>query len=180
MSKVLVLYYSSYGHLETMANAVAEGAREAGATVDIKRVPETVRPHLLQAQSRILQNIPLALVPYHLAVENYNVALSQAPASWLASRLRMRPVLALRLPARPQVHPTLGSGASGPSARPQRSPRCQALPVALLAGGAAVVVAGGPAPGAAGSSCQGPAARSGRRGGSRGRGAAAGPPGDVS
>ena len=69
----------------------------------VQRVPETVRPHLLQAQSRILQNIPLALVPYHLAVENYNVALSQAPASLLASRLRMRPVLALRLPARPGV-----------------------------------------------------------------------------
>lgn len=42
MAKVLVLYYSSYGHIETMANAVAEGAREAGATVDIKRVPELV------------------------------------------------------------------------------------------------------------------------------------------
>ena len=41
MSKVLVLYYSSYGHLETMANAVAEGARATGATVDVKRVPET-------------------------------------------------------------------------------------------------------------------------------------------
>lgn len=42
MSKVLVLYYSAYGHIETMANAVAEGAREAGAQVDIKRVPELV------------------------------------------------------------------------------------------------------------------------------------------
>jgi NAD(P)H dehydrogenase (quinone) len=41
MPKVLVLYYSSYGHIETMANAIAEGARAAGATVDIKRVPET-------------------------------------------------------------------------------------------------------------------------------------------
>jgi NAD(P)H dehydrogenase (quinone) len=40
MAKVLVLYYSAYGHIETMANAVAEGAREAGAQVDIKRVPE--------------------------------------------------------------------------------------------------------------------------------------------
>src|SRR5882757_6833081 len=39
MTKVLVLYYSAYGHIETMANAVAEGAREAGATVDVKRVP---------------------------------------------------------------------------------------------------------------------------------------------
>lgn len=42
MAKVLVLYYSAYGHIETMAQAVAEGAREAGAQVDIKRVPETV------------------------------------------------------------------------------------------------------------------------------------------
>lgn len=41
MSKVLVLYYSTYGHIETMAQAVAEGARAAGATVDVKRVPET-------------------------------------------------------------------------------------------------------------------------------------------
>jgi len=42
MSKVLVLYYSAYGHIEAMAAAVAEGAREAGAQVDIKRVPELV------------------------------------------------------------------------------------------------------------------------------------------
>jgi NAD(P)H dehydrogenase (quinone) len=42
MAKVLVLYYSSYGHIETMAGAVAEGAREVGAEVTIKRVPELV------------------------------------------------------------------------------------------------------------------------------------------
>jgi NAD(P)H dehydrogenase (quinone) len=42
MTKVLVLYYSSWGHIETMASAVAEGAREAGAEVAIKRVPELV------------------------------------------------------------------------------------------------------------------------------------------
>jgi len=42
MAKVLVLYYSTYGHIEQMANALAEGARAAGATVDVKRVPETV------------------------------------------------------------------------------------------------------------------------------------------
>lgn len=41
MAKVLVLYYSTCGHIETMANAVAEGARAAVADVDIKRVPET-------------------------------------------------------------------------------------------------------------------------------------------
>ena len=42
MAKVLVLYYSSYGHIEAMATAVAAGAREAGASVDVKRVPELV------------------------------------------------------------------------------------------------------------------------------------------
>jgi NAD(P)H dehydrogenase (quinone) len=43
MAKVLVLYHSFYGHVETMAAAVAEGAREVqGTTVDLKRVPETM------------------------------------------------------------------------------------------------------------------------------------------
>jgi NAD(P)H dehydrogenase (quinone) len=42
MAKVLVLHYSAYGHIEAMANAVAEGARQAGAQVDVKRVPELV------------------------------------------------------------------------------------------------------------------------------------------
>lgn len=42
MTKVLVLYYSSYGHIEALAQAVAEGAREVGALADIKRVPELV------------------------------------------------------------------------------------------------------------------------------------------
>ena len=41
MTKVLVLYYSSYGHIEQMAEAVAAGARETGAIVDIRRVAET-------------------------------------------------------------------------------------------------------------------------------------------
>ena len=43
MAKILVLYYSMYGHIETMASAVAEGARSvAGADVTIKRVAETI------------------------------------------------------------------------------------------------------------------------------------------
>ena len=42
MSKVLILDYSAYGHIETMAQAVAEGVRAGGASVDIKRVPELV------------------------------------------------------------------------------------------------------------------------------------------
>ncbi|MFC6486915.1 NAD(P)H:quinone oxidoreductase [Nitratireductor sp. GCM10026969] len=42
MTKVLILYYSAYGHLETMAEAVAEGARATGAEATIRRVPELV------------------------------------------------------------------------------------------------------------------------------------------
>jgi NAD(P)H dehydrogenase (quinone) len=49
MTKVLVLYYSSHGHLERMADAVAEGARSAGAEVDILRVPETAPQAVVEA-----------------------------------------------------------------------------------------------------------------------------------
>lgn len=49
MSKILVLYYSSYGHIETMANAVADGARSQGANVVVKRVPETVPTDIAQS-----------------------------------------------------------------------------------------------------------------------------------
>lgn len=49
MTKVLVLYYSSYGHIEQMADAVAEGAREAGAQVDIRRVEETAPKAVVEA-----------------------------------------------------------------------------------------------------------------------------------
>jgi NAD(P)H dehydrogenase (quinone) len=49
MSKVLVLYYSSYGHVEALADAVAKGARSTGATVDVKRVPETAPEEVAKA-----------------------------------------------------------------------------------------------------------------------------------
>ena len=49
MAKVLVLYYSSYGHIEQMAEAIAEGARDAGAEVAIRRVPETVPEEIAKA-----------------------------------------------------------------------------------------------------------------------------------
>src|ERR1700709_76307 len=63
MTKVLVLYYSAYGHIETMANAVAEGAREAGATVDIKRVPELVPPDVAKASYyKLDQAAPVARI----------------------------------------------------------------------------------------------------------------------
>ena len=49
MTKVLVLYYSSYGHIEQMADAVAEGARAGGAEVDVRRVAETAPPEVVES-----------------------------------------------------------------------------------------------------------------------------------
>nr|B0SZC3.1 RecName: Full=NAD(P)H dehydrogenase (quinone); AltName: Full=Flavoprotein WrbA; AltName: Full=NAD(P)H:quinone oxidoreductase; Short=NQO [Caulobacter sp. K31] len=63
MPKVLVLYYSAYGHIETMANAVAEGARAAGATVDIKRVPELVSEEIAKkSHYKLDQAAPIAKI----------------------------------------------------------------------------------------------------------------------
>ncbi len=63
MTKVLVLYHSAYGHIETMAQAVAEGAREAGAQVDVKRVPETVPEDVAKAAHfKLDQAAPVATV----------------------------------------------------------------------------------------------------------------------
>jgi NAD(P)H dehydrogenase (quinone) len=63
MTKVLVLYHSAYGHVETMANAVAEGAREAGAQVDVKRVPETVPEEIAKASHfKLDQEAPIARI----------------------------------------------------------------------------------------------------------------------
>ena len=49
MAKVLVLYYSAYGHIEAMAYAAAEGAKSAGADVTVKRVPELVPEEVAKA-----------------------------------------------------------------------------------------------------------------------------------
>ena len=63
MTKVLVLYYSAYGHIETMAKAVADGAREAGAAVDIKRVPELVPAEIAKASHyKVDQAAPVARI----------------------------------------------------------------------------------------------------------------------
>jgi NAD(P)H dehydrogenase (quinone) len=63
MTKVLVLYYSMYGHIETMANAVAEGARSAGAEVTIKRVPELAPEEVLKkAGAKTDQKAPIATI----------------------------------------------------------------------------------------------------------------------
>ena len=77
MSKVLVLYYSSYGHLETMANAVAEGARATGASVDVKRVPETVPLEVAKAAHfKLDQTPPVATVA---ELEGYDAIIVGAP-----------------------------------------------------------------------------------------------------
>ena len=63
MTKVLVLYYSSWGHIEQMAYAAAEGAREAGADVAVKRVPELVPAEVAQAAHyKTDQKAPIATV----------------------------------------------------------------------------------------------------------------------
>lgn len=68
MAKILVLYYSSYGHIETMAYAVAEGARSVGGThVTVKRVPELVPEEIARgAHMKIDQEAPIA-TPNELA-----------------------------------------------------------------------------------------------------------------
>lgn len=80
MSKVLVLYYSSYGHIETMAQAVAEGARSAGASVDVKRVPETVPQEIAQsAHFKLDQAAPVATVA---ELVNYDAIIVGAPTRY--------------------------------------------------------------------------------------------------
>jgi len=68
MAKILILYYSMYGHIATMAEAVAEGARKvSGAEVAIKRVPETMPADLFaQAGGKPMPGIPEAK-PHELA-----------------------------------------------------------------------------------------------------------------
>lgn len=63
MSKVLVLYYSSYGHIERMAEAVGEGARQAGAEAAIRRVPELVPEEVARKSNfKLDQKAPIATV----------------------------------------------------------------------------------------------------------------------
>ncbi|KFI08104.1 NAD(P)H:quinone oxidoreductase [Massilia sp. BSC265] len=80
MSKVLVLYYSSYGHIEQMAYAVAEGARAAGASVDVKRVPETVPQEIAaSAHFKTNQDAPVAAVA---ELEQYDAIIIGAPTRY--------------------------------------------------------------------------------------------------
>ena len=77
MSKVLVLYYSSYGHIEARAAAVAEGARATGASVNLKRVTETAPEAAAKAAHfKLDQAAPLASVD---ELANYDAIVIGAP-----------------------------------------------------------------------------------------------------
>jgi NAD(P)H dehydrogenase (quinone) len=63
MARVLVLYYSTYGHIETMADAVAEGVRRGGATATVRRVPETVPEEIARkSYFKLDQATPVATI----------------------------------------------------------------------------------------------------------------------
>ncbi|WP_421728857.1 NAD(P)H:quinone oxidoreductase [Brevundimonas sp.] len=89
MAKVLVLYHSTYGHLETMAKAVAEGAGSVeGVTVDIKRVAETVPEELARASHyKMDQEAPIATVD---DLKNYDAIIVGAGTRFgtVASQMR--------------------------------------------------------------------------------------------
>ncbi len=77
MAKVLVLYYSMYGHIEIMANAVAEGARGAGATVDVRRVADIMSEEALRkAHAKLDQVAPLAVID---ELPNYDAIIFGTP-----------------------------------------------------------------------------------------------------
>lgn len=87
-AKVLVLYYSTYGHIETLAYAVAEGAASAGAEAVVKRVPETVPEEIARnAHFKLDQKAPIATVE---ELADYDAIIFGAPTRFgsVASQLR--------------------------------------------------------------------------------------------
>ncbi|WP_128292326.1 NAD(P)H:quinone oxidoreductase [Afifella aestuarii] len=91
MAKILVLYYSSWGHVMQMAEAVAEGATSAGANVTVKRVPELVPQEIAEKSGYLLdQPYPIAepgeLTDYDAVIvgtpTRYGVMCSQMKNFW--------------------------------------------------------------------------------------------------
>ena len=78
MPKVLVLYYSSYGHIEQMADAMAEGARAGGAEVDIRRVAETA-PDEVVAAAHFKTDTAHPLIENVNALADYDAIIIGAP-----------------------------------------------------------------------------------------------------
>ncbi|WP_374375976.1 NAD(P)H:quinone oxidoreductase [Dongia sp.] len=89
MSKVLVLYYSTYGHIETMAYAVAEGARKvAGTDVVVKRVPELVPDDVAkQNHFKLDQKAPVATID---ELADYDAIIFGAPTRFGVAASQMR------------------------------------------------------------------------------------------
>lgn len=88
MAKVLVLYYSMYGHIETMAKAVAEGARSAGAEVTVKRVPELMPEEAARkAGVKLNQEAPIATVD---ELANYDAIIFGTPTRFGNMAAQMR------------------------------------------------------------------------------------------
>jgi NAD(P)H dehydrogenase (quinone) len=89
MSKILILYYSTYGHVETLANAVAEGARSiAGAEVTIKRVPELMPPDVAQKYGAKLDQAAPVASPAELA--DYDAIIFGTPTRFGNMAAQMR------------------------------------------------------------------------------------------
>lgn len=92
MTKILVLYYSSWGHIEQMAKAAAEGARGAGADVTIKRVPELVPDAVAEAAHyKRDQDAPVITDPLELA--DYDGIIFGAPTRYGMMAAQMKNVL---------------------------------------------------------------------------------------
>lgn len=88
MTKVLVLYYSTYGHIEKMADAIAEGVRSTGAEAVVKRVPETVPEDIARAgHFKLDQAAPVATVA---ELPEYDAIIFGAPTRFgtFASQMR--------------------------------------------------------------------------------------------
>lgn len=89
MPKILVLYYSTYGHVETLAGAIAEGARSvAGAEVTIKRVPETMPPEIAKKYGAKLDQAAPVAEPQELG--NYDAILFGTPTRFGNMAAQMR------------------------------------------------------------------------------------------
>jgi NAD(P)H dehydrogenase (quinone) len=92
MAKILVLYHSSYGHIETMAAAVAEGAGEvAGASVTVKRVPETMPEEIAKAAGMKLDQTAPVASPDELA--DYDAIVFGTPTRFGNMSAQMRSFL---------------------------------------------------------------------------------------
>ena len=89
MTKILVLYYSMYGHVETLANAIAEGARSvAGVEATLKRVPETMPPDVAKKHGAKLDQAAPVAAPSELA--DYDAILFGTPTRFGNMAAQMR------------------------------------------------------------------------------------------